>query len=198
MHLPSPPSPSQQRGIALVVSLIFLLSLTLLGIAALSTTASDEKMNYAVADYTRAFQASESALQQGEDWLSQQPVIPIACQSSCGSSSLVWLLTSTPMFGTTDLLTSSWWGNNALSYSNSYSQDGSAPTARSGGSYAGLTRVAASPQYVIEQIGSDPTSSLVIGQEPTYKRWYFRISARGTGSRTQTAALSQSVYVHGF
>jgi len=55
-----------QRGSVLVVSLIFLLLLTLLGLAALQTTTLEEKMAGNVTDQSRAFQAAEAALRNAE------------------------------------------------------------------------------------------------------------------------------------
>lgn len=186
---------ARQRGIALVIALVFLLSLTLIGIAALTSTSSEEKMNYAMADYTRAFQASDSGLTAAEDWIDKQPVQPIACSDSCSSSSLVWFYSnSAPQFSTSDLFSDSWWTANGLSFGTNYFQDGSSPTASS---YL-LRHTYSQPSYVVEQIGADQTSSLVVGQEPTYKRWYYRISARGTGAQSKMDAVSQSVYIHGF
>jgi len=189
------PAPRQStRGIALVIALVFLLCLTLIGAASLSTNASEERMNYAMADYTRAFQASESAVEQAEQWILLQPVKPIPCGASCSSTSLVWAAPSqNPQYSSpSDLISSNWWTNNGLTFRANYLQDGTS-TQRS---YVDLSRTS-SPQYLMEEIGND-RDSLLVGQQPAYTRWYFRVTGRGSGLRTQTAAVAQSVYVHGF
>jgi PilX N-terminal len=53
---------SRERGIALVMALAILLILTILGVAAMSTTSLQEKMSGNVQEQTKAFQAAESGL----------------------------------------------------------------------------------------------------------------------------------------
>lgn len=53
---------SRQRGMALVMALAILLILTILGVAAMSTTNLQEKMAGNVQEQTRAFEAAESGL----------------------------------------------------------------------------------------------------------------------------------------
>ncbi len=53
---------SPQRGMALVMALAILLILTILGVAAMSTTNLQEKMAGNVQEQTRAFEAAESGL----------------------------------------------------------------------------------------------------------------------------------------
>src|SRR3989344_628961 len=72
-------SPPRQRGVALIMALVFLLLLTILGIAALNTTSLEEKMANNVKDRNLAFQAAESALVVAENWVYTQigkPVFP--------------------------------------------------------------------------------------------------------------------------
>ena len=61
------------------MALVFLLLLTILGIAALNTTSLEEKMAHNVKDRNLAFQAAESALIVAENWIYTQigkPVFP--------------------------------------------------------------------------------------------------------------------------
>ena len=62
-------SPRSQRGAALIISLIFLLLLTIIGVTASQTTILQERMAGNVKDRNMAFQASEAALRAGEIWL---------------------------------------------------------------------------------------------------------------------------------
>ena len=52
-----------QRGAALVMSLMILLILTMLGVAAMGTSSLQEKMSAGVQESTRVFQIAESGLQ---------------------------------------------------------------------------------------------------------------------------------------
>lgn len=58
-----------QRGAALVISLVFLVVMTLVGVTVMNTTTLQERMAGNTADRSIAFQAAESALREGEDWL---------------------------------------------------------------------------------------------------------------------------------
>lgn len=61
----------RQRGAVLIISLIFLLVLTLIGVSAMQGTTMQERMSANMQDRNVAFQASEAALRAGEDWLQQ-------------------------------------------------------------------------------------------------------------------------------
>lgn len=58
-----------QRGSALVISMIILLIVTVLGVAAMRATIIQERMASNMQDRNLAFQAAESALREGEAWL---------------------------------------------------------------------------------------------------------------------------------
>ena len=58
---------SQQRGVVLLVSLLFLVVLTLLGIAASRMVTSEERQSRYLREYNTAFQAAEAALRDARD-----------------------------------------------------------------------------------------------------------------------------------
>jgi type IV pilus assembly protein PilX len=60
---------SEQRGAVLIVSLIFLLLLTLIGTTAMRTTTLQERMAGNSRDVNLSLQAAESALRAGESWV---------------------------------------------------------------------------------------------------------------------------------
>ena len=62
-------SRKDQRGVVLIVSLIFLLVLTLIGVTASQSTILQERMAGNVKDRNMALQASEAALRAGEIWV---------------------------------------------------------------------------------------------------------------------------------
>lgn len=55
-------SPLSQRGMALVMALVMLMILTILGLAAMSTSSLEEKMSGNIQESTRAFEAAESGI----------------------------------------------------------------------------------------------------------------------------------------
>ncbi|KDE39704.1 Type IV fimbrial biogenesis protein PilX [Nitrincola lacisaponensis] len=59
----------KQAGSALIVSLLFLLILTILGVAGIQTTSMQERMSGNMRDRNMAFQAAEAALRGGEDFV---------------------------------------------------------------------------------------------------------------------------------
>ena len=68
---------SRQRGIALIVTLILLLTMTLIGLTGMRTNTQQERMAGNVRDRNLAFQASESALMAGEDAVSDATTFTI-------------------------------------------------------------------------------------------------------------------------
>jgi type IV pilus assembly protein PilX len=67
MKIRSLSSRHSQRGVALVVALIFLVVITITGISNVRTVAQEEKMTAATLDRSLAFQAAEAALRFGEN-----------------------------------------------------------------------------------------------------------------------------------
>lgn len=58
-----------QRGSALVISLVFLVVMTLIAVGAMRDTTLQERMAGNLRDRSLAFQAAEAALREGENWL---------------------------------------------------------------------------------------------------------------------------------
>lgn len=66
-------APTTQRGAVLVVSLIFLLLLTLIGTTAMRTTTLQERMAGNTRDTNLSLQAAEAGLRAGQDWVLTAP-----------------------------------------------------------------------------------------------------------------------------
>jgi len=67
---PHPPaSTGRQRGAVLIISLIFLLLMTLIGVISMQGTTLQERMAGNTRDRNLALQASEAALRAGEAWI---------------------------------------------------------------------------------------------------------------------------------
>ncbi len=88
----------KQSGAALLVVLMLLLIITLLGLASMRGGLLQERMASATIQRGKAFQAAESALRQGEEFVvSNKPTIPSAgcsagvCAETTGGSVPVWM-----------------------------------------------------------------------------------------------------------
>ena len=94
--LDTPGAGRRQQGVVLVVSLLMLLVLTLIGLAATRSTTLEERMTANQNDATVAFEAAEAALRDGEGQLSSasQPNYDGnaagAYNASTMSSSMTW------------------------------------------------------------------------------------------------------------
>lgn len=105
-----------QRGAVLIVSLLFLIVLTVLGLASVRSTTMQERMAFNSREQNLAFQAAEAAMQEAELWLENQrgsgsaPVAQSGCTSNCFSVP-VW--TSANPGGVASLVgqTHAWWAN---------------------------------------------------------------------------------------
>jgi len=73
--------PSSQTGMVLVVSLIFLLLLTLLGVSAMQNATMQEKMSGSVMVRNQSFQYAEAALRLGESAIQVKDFVLAKCTS---------------------------------------------------------------------------------------------------------------------
>lgn len=71
------PLKHKQQGLALVVSLIMLLLMTLLAVNSMQTTVLEEKMAGNFKDKNMAFQSAEAGLRAGEDYLRDTAALPL-------------------------------------------------------------------------------------------------------------------------
>ncbi len=166
-----PFSIKNESGVVLVVSLIMLSLLTLIGTTALQSTGLEEKMSGNMRDQNMAFQAAESALQEGE---ANANLLPFNCTKgrfpvkdrNCNN-----------VKDATEIWTSSTiWSQNSVTFSGE------------------LTHLVANPNYIIEDMGVVPavncSSALIAGVCPEH---YFRVTARASGGTTSSLVMLQSV-----
>lgn len=159
--------PRHQAGITLVVSLIFLLLLTILGITAMNTSTLQEKMSGNLRDQDMALQAAESALRGGEAalrtaWAGGKPPADPTCTSTVCS------------IGTVQVTNDSWWFTNSLEY---------------GGSGTQITGAAADPRFALEELSDEPLSLNLCTPKSCPRAAYYRITSRAVG----TTPISQSI-----
>lgn len=176
----------RQSGISLVVALVFLVALTLIGLAAMNNNVMQEKMAGNGKDSNLAFQAAEAGLRDAETDIS----VNINASSAFGQSCTNGLCTP-PTTWATPTSTSIWklvnWG--------------SPSDTRSYGQYTGnpaLPDVAAQPLYVIERLSSlpaPPGKSVGLGIKGASNGTAYRVTVYATGARPQTHVVLQSIYV---
>lgn len=178
--------PAQQKGAILVFCLVFLLVLTMMGVASMESTVLEERMAGNMQDYNIAFQSAEASLQAAENWLSGQFIWPA---SSATGSTGVWVRDSMDpdnadslhWWQDEDRQLQSWWNNNSTEVS-------------------GVEGVASEPRYLIEELADVNTGqSLAIGTGLQSRvRVFHRITARGTGASDTAVVEMQSTFVKSY
>ncbi len=164
-----------QQGAALAISLIVLLLLTLIGVAAVQGNLVEERMSYNMKDSVQSFQATEMGLKEGEDWLLTLTAQPDVV-TTCASQPCVYNINSSLYL---EDQTSSWWGTNANAYPSLI---------------AGVTSL---PRYYVEFERFVP-DSLNIGETSSSGRFYYRVTSRGTGAQDDSVSVIQSTVMKRF
>ena len=163
----------RQKGAVLVVSLMILLVLTLIGVTAMTTSTLEERMAGNLKDVNLAFQAAESTLRDGERWLANLAIRPVPV-AGCGSPPCaVWELND-PTVADKKSFSASWWQTNATGYSGL------------------IGEVNTQPRYVIEYYDTIPDS--IVKPSTGGGRYFYLITARGTGGTDNAQVLLQSVF----
>ena len=172
---------AQQRGISLVIVMIFLVILSVLGVSAMQSSALGSRVARNEADRTLAFQAAEAALRDGEldvKNLKADNTVCVAAAAGCrvenisrgdgfGTSCTLGLCDSRA-FGTPVWEDASRWATGSVSIAY--------------GTYtaaAALPVVSRQPRYILEYF---PLGDSVI----------YRITAVGFGANTSTQVMLQS------
>ncbi len=187
-------SASGQRGMVLVVSLVLLIAMTLLGLAAMQNTSLEERMAGNVRAEHVAFQASEAALRAGELWMMLDGTNPRVAQpaatASAPGANQVWRIDGPdPNTGTDQPWwsesTGAWWttAGNSIAYAGTLTNVGGQPPA---------------PRYLIEE-ESFVRDTLVVGQQQDYGgRWFYQVTSRGTDAGGRGEALLRSSFARRF
>lgn len=184
------PSAKHQRGVALVMAMVFLMILTIIGVTVMSSTALQEKMAGNVQDKNLAFQAAESALRLGEQYLAVTDTTALPAFTTAGTSAGHFL----PAAGGTPPV----W--DAVNWTACGSAGG--VVCVTGGD--ALAKVKTQPRYLIEQIGSvggGPATGTSLVQPFTYGtstpgggQTMYRVTALGTGGTDTAVVMVQSVF----
>lgn len=165
-----------QSGAALVISLILLLLVSLVGLAAMRSTSMQEKMAGAMGDKNQAFQAAEAALRAGEANV-ESVVAP-------------------------DFSLAGWYDYGDGQTLPDWPANASDPSAIGGGviTYSGSIQWKNPPQYYIERLPAvvdegGHNGSLSVGDGTAMEQYtLYKIVARGFGKSTNSVVVVESVY----
>ncbi|MEE9598402.1 MAG: PilX N-terminal domain-containing pilus assembly protein [Acidiferrobacterales bacterium] len=176
IHSDRYPTMQRQQGVALVMSMAFLLILTLIGVTAMNTSSLEERMTGNMVDKNYSLQAAESALLAGELMVKGLAGVPPLDPPNPNDGFHLPSTTLTPRWYEAGM----WTGSDHISY-------------------AGLSKVATQPKFIIEHMGQVSTGDAVTegegysgGGSPDLE--VFRITARGTGSSDNAMSMVQSTY----
>jgi type IV pilus assembly protein PilX len=173
-----------QAGAALIVSLLFLLIMTLIGVTAMQVATLEERMSGNLRSKNMAFQSAETALRAGEAALNTllASAVPPAFDCANGmygraapnDADCDGVSDDLPVWQTVD------WNSNAVVTVN-------------------LDGVPNPPAYIIEymykDIGLSSKCDPPVGDPPASTcQCYYRITARGTGNSSSSVSILQSTY----
>lgn len=161
----------KQNGLALIVSLIMLLLMTLLAVSSMRTTILEEKMAGNYKDRNTAFQAAEAGIRAGEGYLRTTMVLPTFDGSTAGlyqpatpPNMAVWQTVDW-----TDIV------NEVVAY-------------------VGLSEVAEQPNYIIEELQpvAEPGGTLEVGT--ALENRFYRVTSQAVGGTETAVVMLQSTY----
>jgi len=169
-----------QRGVALFISLVLLLVLTIIGVSAVQTTSLEERMARNTHDSVLAFESAEVALRAGETFL-RNNVVSTAGFLPAGANNGLWKASNYAQ-------TERWEQANIWSGANSVVVAANT-----------ITGVAEQPRYVIEWVASVQRNDNPYLQGSSYSALVdrieiFRITARGVGGTANARVLLQSTF----
>jgi type IV pilus assembly protein PilX len=156
---------SRQRGVTLIVALIFLAILMLLGVTVAQTSSMEERMAGNTRDRDLALQSAEAALKAADTAMKALPKDAAGKITTVFDGSTAGYVAYNPANA-----------SNAA-YWNAYNWSGASQTAATS-----LSQVAQQPRYVIEKLPDAVTTQR------------FRVTARGVGASTSTVVILQAGY----
>ena len=172
----------QQKGSALIISLIILLALTMIGVSGMRSTTMEEKMSGAMRDKAIAFQAAEAALKRGEQFF--QPLVGTGGFDGSGGQ-----------YGPTDdepdyFDSATWTDSNSFSYTDAITNV-TTPSA--------FPDVAEQPRYILKYVSDMEGNATSLnmggyGQQKSDDISDFMITARGVGPSGNSVVIIRAFY----
>ncbi len=169
---------AKSDGFVMVTVLIFLVVLTLIGIAGMRTTRIQEQMAGARFERVTAVSASHAGLSDGRDYVLQPDFDPNSGAFRVRDVALAGVI------GTT----AEGWTVNSWITSNTdwYGGPDALPFGAGNGETYTLARVNRNPAFIVDRLPSEQTQNAVPYQ-------IFRITARGEAGRADNTAFTQSI-----
>lgn len=175
-----------QRGVALIISLIFAIVIALVAIASIGGSVMEEKMVGNEQDQHLALQAAEAALRDAETDISLNIDPSTAFFDDCGTG----LCIPASMAATPSEI--------PVWESISWTDASKTRVFGSGTGDPALPKVSAQPLYIIERLAEVPMAggnSAAISNPNSTSALAYRITVRATGARPETRVMLQSIYV---
>lgn len=168
----------RQRGVALVISMVLLLVLTIVGVSAVQTTSLEELMARNAHDSQLAFQAAEVALREAEFWVDNN-IVATAQFSASGNNGLYTAA--------------------SFAQAERWTQSGIWTGGASRVATASVTGVAESPRFIVEWVATverDQNPGMLTSSYATIldRVEIFRITARGVGGTTNATSTLQTTF----
>jgi len=169
-------APVQQQGVALIIGLTLLVTLTVIGIGALTTTSLEHRMAGNMGDINIAFNAAETSGRAIEIAIRNANITvrgELEQSNACATTTCA-----------TTGLDKDWWEDAGPSFWSSNSQD-----------FAGtILGVDSQPQFIIEQDRTYDRDSDVLGFDYSKSgTLHYRVTTRGIGSSGNSQAVIQQV-----
>lgn len=171
-----------ERGFVLVTGLLFLVIVTLLGLALFRSSGLMERVAANSRDKQRAFETAQAALQYGEWWLTQSSTLTKnACSTSTGKTVTSLYICTEALSASRDTIAGLAWKSNAFTYNQPNL------TASAGGgltSSGGDINYQALPGVYVEDLGLMPDG----------KAELYQVTAYGYGGNIDTSSIVRSTF----
>ncbi|MHB8414200.1 MAG: pilus assembly PilX family protein [Acidiferrobacteraceae bacterium] len=177
--------PGTEHGLALFISLVFLVLLTLLGLTAMTTDSLEGAMANNDQDMNLAFQAAETALRAGENYAGSQLTPGSGFNSACHGGLCYPSTTATP----------DWQSGGAAQWGIVGSGTVIPVTPPS---YPLVPGVSIPPEFIVELLPNVPPPGGPLGVSTNYQSpgaTTYRITAVGWGAKQSTSVMLQSIFV---
>lgn len=189
-----------QKGSVLIVSLIFLLLLTIVGVSSMNMTSLEERMAGNFRDHDLAFQAAEAALLDAEEFventfdIAQAYTDPACTGTNCYSSACTNGLCFNGEFQNSSTPVASCTSGTAKEWEDTSIWSTSSKTRASSDQISGTVENA---RYIVEFRCFMPRDPANPDPDPdVFAQWSpaFRITAVASGSSTDSTVMLQSIY----
>lgn len=162
-----------QRGLALIIALIFLLLMAMIGVTGMQTTTMQERMAGNARDRNLAFQAAEAALRVAEDELFSSTIPPTHTDEDYYYSE-----------DAAELDANDWWHTSSF-----WNDNSNVAVVNVDGTGGG--------RYVVQEKGAFLPSTVSDPSRQQKGAFMYQVTARGVGQNPSTQVFLQTTYKYG-